>query len=186
MKSVCCLALLICHIELEFQKSTAVNLRNPLRSLWLSIGRAQPIGAWRQRKCRCGKSLYSSLFAFLSNYAYINLNDPIGRSYGVGRSEVFGAGQYAMRLWIKPDQLAKLGITVTDITNAIQAQNKVNPAGQIGGEPAQKNQQFTYALLAKGRLRSPEQFGNIVVRESPNGGTVRVKDVARAALGQQD
>src|ERR1700751_4206879 len=74
--------------------------------------------------------------AFLSNYAYINLNDPIGRSYG--------AGQYAMRLWIKPDQLAKLGITVTDITNAIQAQNRVNPAGQIGGEPAQKNQQFTY------------------------------------------
>ncbi|PYK90162.1 MAG: hydrophobe/amphiphile efflux-1 family RND transporter [Verrucomicrobia bacterium] len=124
--------------------------------------------------------------AFLSNYAYINLNDPIGRSYGVGRSEVFGAGQYAMRLWIKPDQLAKLGITVTDITNAIQAQNKVNPAGQIGGEPAQKNQQFTYALLAKGRLRSPEQFGNIVVRESPNGGTVRVKDVARVELGQQD
>ena len=62
MKSVCCIALLICHIELEFQKSTAVNLRNPLRSLWLSIGRAQPIGAWRQRKCRCGKSLYSSLF----------------------------------------------------------------------------------------------------------------------------
>src|SRR6201987_2309724 len=124
--------------------------------------------------------------AFLSNYAYINLNDPIGRSYGVGRSEVFGAGQYAMRLWIKPDQLAKLGITVTDITNAIQAQNKVNPAGQIGGEPAQKNQQFTYALLAKGRLRSPEQFGNIVVRESPNGGTGRVKDVARVELGQQD
>src|SRR5580700_11173697 len=124
--------------------------------------------------------------AFLSNYAFINLNDPIGRSYGVGRSEVFGAGQYAMRLWIKPDQLAKLGITVTDITNAIQAQNKVNPAGQIGGEPAQKNQQFTYALLAKGRLRSPEQFGNIVVRESPNGGTVRVKDVARVELGQQD
>src|SRR5580698_966744 len=124
--------------------------------------------------------------AFLSNYAYINLNDPIGRSYGVGRSEVFGAGQYAMRVWTKPDQLAKLGITVTDITNAIQAQNKVNPAGQIGGEPAQKNQQFTYALLAKGRLRSPEQFGNIVVRESPNGGTVRVKDVARVELGQQD
>src|SRR6202047_4396122 len=74
--------------------------------------------------------------AFLSNYAFINLNDPIGRSYGVGRSEVFGAGQYAMRLWIKPDQLAKLGITVTDITNAIRAQNTVNPAGQVGGEPA--------------------------------------------------
>src|SRR5258708_29094025 len=116
----------------------------------------------------------------------MKLRGAVGRSYGGGRSEVFGAGQYAMRLWIKPDQLAKRGITVTDITNAIQAQNKVNPAGQIGGEPAQKNQQFTYALLAKGRLRSPEQFGNIVVRESPNGGTVPVKDVARAELGQQD
>ncbi len=124
--------------------------------------------------------------AFLSNYAFINLNDPIGRSYGVGRSEVFGAGQYAMRLWIKPDQLAKLGITVTDITNAIQAQSKVNPAGQIGGEPASTNQQYTYALLAQGRLTSPEEFGSIVVRETPNGGTVRVKDVARVELGQQD
>jgi len=124
--------------------------------------------------------------AFLSNYAYINLNDPIGRSYGVGRSEVFGAGQYAMRLWIKPDQLAKLGITVRDITNAIQAQSTVNPAGQIGGEPAPGNQQYTYALLAQGRLTSPEEFGNIVVREAPNGGIVRVKDVARVELGQQD
>jgi len=124
--------------------------------------------------------------AFLSNYAYINLNDPIGRSYGVGRSEVFGAGQYAMRLWIKPDQLAKLGITVTDITSSIQAQSKVNPAGQVGGEPASGNQQYTYALLAQGRLTSPEEFGSIVVREAPNGGIVRVKDVARVELGQQD
>src|SRR5438876_875770 len=124
--------------------------------------------------------------AFLSNYAFINLNDPIGRSYGVGRSEVFGAGQYAMRLWIKPDQLAKLGITVTDITNSIQAQSKVNPAGQVGGEPASGNQQYTYALLAQGRLTSPEEFGSIVVREAPNGGIVRVKDVARVELGQQD
>src|ERR1700731_4604384 len=123
---------------------------------------------------------------FLANYAYINLNDPVARLYGVGQTNIFGAGQYAMRLWVKPDQLAKLGITVTEIVNAIQAQNKVNPAGQLGGEPAQKNQQFTYALLAKGRLTSPEQFGNIVVRESPNGGTVRVKDVARVQLGQQD
>src|SRR4029077_20080487 len=123
---------------------------------------------------------------YLANYAYINLNDPIGRLYGVGQTRVLGSGQYAMRLWVKPDQMAKLGITVTDIANALQAQNKVNPSGQIGGEPAQSNQQFTYALLAKGRLRSPEQFGNIVVRESPNGGTVRVKDVARVELGQQD
>jgi HAE1 family hydrophobic/amphiphilic exporter-1 len=122
---------------------------------------------------------------FLANYAYINLNDPVARSYGVGQTQVFGAGQYAMRLWVKPDQLAKLGITVTDIVNAIQAQNTVNPAGQVGGEPAPGNQQFTYAVLAQGRLRSPEQFGNIVVREAPNGGTVRVRDVARVELGAQ-
>jgi hydrophobic/amphiphilic exporter-1 (mainly G- bacteria), HAE1 family len=123
---------------------------------------------------------------FLANYAYINLNDPIGRSYGVGQTQVFGAGQYAMRLWVKPDQLAKLGITVTDITNAIQAQNTVNPAGQVGGEPAPGNQQFTYAVLAQGRLTSPEQFGNIVVREASNGGIVRVQDVARVELGAQN
>ncbi len=123
---------------------------------------------------------------YLANYAYINLNDPIARSYGVGQTQVFGSGQYAMRLWVKPDQLAKLGITVTDIVNALQAQNTVNPAGEVGGEPAQSNQQFTYAVLAQGRLTSPEQFGDVIVREAPNGGTVRVKDVARVELGTQD
>src|SRR5580700_2297991 len=123
---------------------------------------------------------------YLANYAYINLNDPIARLYGVGQTQVFGAGQYAIRLWVKPDQLAKLGITVPDISNALQAQNTVNPAGQVGGEPAPSNQQFTYAVLAQGRLTSPEQFGNVVVREAPNGGTVRVKDVARVELGTQD
>ena len=123
---------------------------------------------------------------YLANYAYINLNDPIARLYGVGQATVFGSGQYAMRLWVKPDQLAKLGITVTDIVNAIKAQNTVNPAGQIGGQPSQSNQQFTYALLAQGRLTSPEQFGDVIVRETPNGGTVRVKDLARVELGTQD
>src|SRR6201998_975856 len=122
----------------------------------------------------------------LANYAYINLNDPIGRLPGVGHAQVFGAAQYAMRLWVKPDHLAELGITVADIVNAIQAQNTVNPAGQIGGNPATKNQKFTYSVLAQGRLTSPEQFGNIVVRAAPNGGVVRVKDVARVELGAQD
>ena len=72
---------------------------------------------------------------YLSNYAYINMNDPIARLYGVGQTQVFGAGQYAMRLWVQPDQLAKARITVADISNAIQAQNTVNPAGQVGGQP---------------------------------------------------
>jgi hydrophobic/amphiphilic exporter-1 (mainly G- bacteria), HAE1 family len=123
---------------------------------------------------------------YLANYAYINLNDPIARLYGVGQTQVFGSGQYAMRLWVKPDQMAKLGITVTDIVNALQAQNTVNPAGQVGGEPAPSDQKFTYAVLAQGRLTSPEQFGNVIVREAPNGGTVRVRDVARVELGTQD
>ena len=83
-------------------------------------------------------------------------------------------------------KLAKLGITVTDIVNAVRAQNTVNPAGQVGGEPAPANQQFTYSVLAQGRLSSPEQFENVIVRETPDGGTVRVKDVARVELGAQD
>jgi len=116
---------------------------------------------------------------FLANYAYINLTDPILRSPGVGNVQVFGAGQYAMRLWVKPDQLAKLRITVPEIISAIQAQNTVNPAGKVGGEPAPKGQEFTHTVLAQGRLVSPEEFGKIVVRESPDGGIVRVSDVAR-------
>jgi hydrophobic/amphiphilic exporter-1 (mainly G- bacteria), HAE1 family len=123
---------------------------------------------------------------FLANYAYINLNDPIGRVAGIGNTQVFGAGKYAMRLWVKPDQLAKLGITVTEIINAIQAQNSVNPAGKVGGEPAAEHQQFTYSVRAQGRLTSPEQFGEVVVRETPNGGIVRVKDVARMELAADD
>src|SRR5215472_3795188 len=123
---------------------------------------------------------------YLANYAYINLNDQIARLYGVGQTQIFGSGQYAMRLWVKPDQLAKLGITVTDVVNAIKAQNTVNPAGQVGGEPAQKDQQFTYAVLAQGRLTTPEQFGDVIVREATNGGMVRVRDVARVELGTQD
>src|SRR6266404_853760 len=123
---------------------------------------------------------------FLANYATINLNDPIARLYGVGQTSVFGAGDYAMRLWVKPDQLAKLNITVPEIVNAIQAQNKVNPTGQLGGEPAPANQQFTYSVLAEGRLTSPEEFENVVVREAPDGGIVRVKDVARVEMGEKD
>src|SRR5580700_9693232 len=123
---------------------------------------------------------------FLANYAYINLNDQLTRVPGIGSVQVFGAGQYAMRLWVKPDQLAKLGITVTEIVNAIQTQNTVNPAGQVGGTPAPKGQEFTYSVRAQGRLTSPEEFGEIVVREAPDGGIVRVKDVARIELGAQD
>ena len=123
---------------------------------------------------------------FLANYAFINLFDPIIRSPGIGQVQVFGAGQYAMRLWVRPDQLAKLGITVPEIVTAIQSQNTVNPVGRVGGEPIPPGQQFAYAVRAQGRLVSPEEFGEIVVRESQQGGVVRVKDVARVELGAQD
>jgi HAE1 family hydrophobic/amphiphilic exporter-1 len=123
---------------------------------------------------------------FLSNYAFINLNDQLTRVPGIGSVQIFGAGKYAMRLWVRPDQLAKLGITVPEIVNAIQSQNTVNPAGQIGSEPSPKGQEFTYSVRAQGRLTSPEEFEQIVVRATPDGGIVRIKDVARVELGAQD
>jgi HAE1 family hydrophobic/amphiphilic exporter-1 len=123
--------------------------------------------------------------SFLANYAYINLADQINRSYGIGSIQIFGAGQYAMRLWVKPDRLAKLAITVPEIVSAIQAQNSVNPAGQVGSEPVPKGQAFTYTVRAQGRMTSPEEFGEIIVRESPSGGIVQLKDVARVELGAQ-
>src|ERR1700726_1475210 len=123
---------------------------------------------------------------FLSNFAYINLSDQLTRLYGIGSVQIFGAGQYAMRLWVKPDQLAKLAITVPEIVSAIQTQNTVNPAGQVGSEPVPKGQEFTYSVRAQGRLTSPEEFEQIVLRETPDTGIVRVKDVARVELGAQD
>lgn len=122
---------------------------------------------------------------FLANYAYINLVDQVSRTPGVGNVQVFGAGQYAMRLWVRPDRLAKLGITVPDIVTALRAQNTVNPAGQVGGEPVPAGQEFTYTVRAPGRLLSAEQFANIVLRADPDGSVVRVKDVGRIELGSQ-
>jgi hydrophobic/amphiphilic exporter-1 (mainly G- bacteria), HAE1 family len=121
---------------------------------------------------------------FLVNYAYINYVDELSRIPGVGRVQVFG-GPYAMRIWVKPDQLAKLGVTVPQIVAAVQAQNTVNPVGQIGGEPVPKGQEFTYTVRAQGRLVTPEEFGQIVVRANPGGATLRLKDVARVELGAQ-
>jgi hydrophobic/amphiphilic exporter-1 (mainly G- bacteria), HAE1 family len=122
---------------------------------------------------------------FLSNYAYINLNDALTRVRGISNVQVSGAGQYAMRLWLKPDQLATLNLSVPDIVNAVQAQNTVNSAGQIGSEPAPKGQEYTYTARAQGRLTTPEEFGEIIIRQQSDGGTVRLKDVARAELGAQ-
>jgi HAE1 family hydrophobic/amphiphilic exporter-1 len=122
---------------------------------------------------------------FLANYAYINILSPLTRAYGIASVTIFGAGQYAMRFWVNPNQLAKLQITVPEIINAVKAQNNVNPAGQIGGEPVPKGQEYTYAVIAQSRLVSPEEFGQIVVRANPDGSFVRLQDVARIELGTQ-
>src|ERR1700689_3088703 len=121
---------------------------------------------------------------FLTNYAIINLQDQIARVKGVSRVQTFG-GQYALRVWVNPDKLAQLGVTATDVISAIQTQNNVNPAGQIGGEPIPKGQQFTYTVRTQGRLVTPEEFGKITIRASPDGSILHRRDVARIELGDQ-
>ena len=122
---------------------------------------------------------------FLANYCYININDQMTRVPGIASVTVFGAGQYAMRLWVRPDLLASLGITIPEIVTAVQQQNTVNPSGQVGGEPIPPGQEFTYAVRSQGRLENEKEFGNIVIRANPDGSLVRVKDVGRIELGAQ-
>lgn len=122
---------------------------------------------------------------FLSNYAYININDQMTRIPGIASVTVFGAGEYAMRLWVRPDRLAGLGITVPEIVNAIQAQNRVNPTGQIGAEPVPEGQEYTMAVRSQGRLENEKEFGEIIVRAMPDGSLVRISDVGRIELGSQ-
>ncbi len=120
---------------------------------------------------------------FLANYALININDALLRVKGVGDIRNLGAADYSMRMWLNPDVLARLGLTVTDVQNALRQQNVVNPAGQVGAEPAPPGQQLTYTVRAQGRLVQPAEFGNVVIRENPDGSAVRVRDVARIELG---
>ena len=135
-------------------------------------------------------SLYSPKGTYdatwLANYGYINLNDPLTRVPGVAQVAIFGAGEYALRFWVRPDTLAKLNITITEILDAIEKQNTVNPAGQFAAEPAPPGQAFTYTVRAQGRLVTAEEFGDIVVRANPDGSIVRMRDVGRAELGAQN
>src|SRR4051812_34939974 len=127
------------------------------------------------------KGTYDS--SFLANYTTININDSLARIQGVGQINLFGGSDYAMRVWIRPDRIARLGITVPDIVNAISTQNQLSPAGQIGGPPAKAGTEFTYTVRTQGRLLNDEEFGNIIVRSNPDGSEVRLKDVARIELG---
>ena len=120
---------------------------------------------------------------FLSNYATININDAISRIPGVGQINLFGGSDYAMRVWVRPDVIGRLGLTIPDLANAISQQNQLSPAGQIGGPPAASGTEYTYTVRTQGRLLNEKEFGDIIVRTNPNGSEVRLKDVARLELG---
>ena len=122
---------------------------------------------------------------FLGNYATINLNEDLKRISGVGDVRNAGAADYAMRIWVQPDRLAELSLTVEDIQQAVLSQNTVNPAGKIGAEPAPPGTEFTYAARAQGRLTEVSDFENIAVRLNPDGSAVRLRDVAQVNLGAQ-
>src|SRR5512136_497089 len=186
-------------LRVAFDVSTDPNTDQVLTQMRQSQAQSQVPSSVREYGITNPKSLSSPLMmitlfspkgtydaTFLGNYAFININDPLSRVPGVGQVQIFGAGQYAMRLWVKPDQLAKLGITVKEITDALKKQNAVNPSGQVGMEPVPPGQEFTYAVRAQGRLVTEEEFGNIVIRAKADGSLLRVKDVARVELGAQN
>jgi multidrug efflux pump len=120
---------------------------------------------------------------YLSNYALLNLVDDLKRVSGVSDVTIFGARDYSIRVWVDPDKMARLGVTTTDVSNAISAQNQQYAAGKIGGEPAPAGQAITYTVNARGRMTDPAQFGDIVVRANGPGGTLRLRDIARIELG---
>lgn len=119
---------------------------------------------------------------FLSNFTSINLVDPIARIPGVGSTMIVGQRDYAMRFWVRPDKLAKLGLTGSDLSNVIGEQNLVAPAGQVGQPPAKAGTQFQYTVNAKGRLTDPSEFESMIVRTLPDGSILRMKDISRTEL----
>jgi len=123
---------------------------------------------------------------FLINYCGINLRDQILRIPGIAQVDLFGGTDYGMRIWLRPDKMAKLGLTPSDVMNAIKEQNLQAPAGRVGMRPSPKDQEFTYTVSAPGRLITEDEFANIIIRETETGATIRIKDVGRVELGSQD
>ena len=127
---------------------------------------------------------YDSLF--LANYATLYLKDELSRTKGCGRVQIFGAGDYSMRIWLKPDKMASLGVSASEISAAINTQNTQAPAGNIGVEPFQTPQMMKFTLRTKGRLKDVSEFENIIVKSNVNGSNIRLKDVARVELGAEN
>ena len=123
---------------------------------------------------------------FLTNYCGINLRDQLLRIPGIAQVDLFGGADYGMRIWLRPDKLAKLALTPSDVIAAIKEQNLQAPAGRVGAAPSPKDQEFTYTVSAPGRLVNPEEFENIILRQTETGAQIRIKDVGRAELGSQN
>ena len=123
---------------------------------------------------------------FLINYCGINIRDQLLRIPGIAQVDLFGGTDYGMRIWLRPDKLAKLGLTPADVMSAIKEQNLQAPSGRVGMRPSPKDQEFTYTVSAPGRLITEDEFANIIIRETETGGQIRVKDVGRVELGSQD
>src|SRR5499425_826356 len=123
---------------------------------------------------------------YLINYCGINLRDQILRIPGIAQVDLFGGTDYGMRIWLRPDKMAKLGLTPSDVINAIKEQNLQAPAGRVGMRPSPKDQEFTYTVSAPGRLITEDEFANIIIRETETGAQIRIKDVGRVELGSQD
>ncbi|HZO54415.1 MAG TPA: efflux RND transporter permease subunit, partial [Bryobacteraceae bacterium] len=123
---------------------------------------------------------------FLTNYITINLKDQLLRIRGVAQVDLFGGSDYSMRVWLRPDRLARLALTPSDVISAIREQNLQAPAGQVGMAPSPKDQEFTYTVRAPGRLVNPEEFENIILRQTETGAQIRIKDIGRAELGAEN
>jgi hydrophobe/amphiphile efflux-1 (HAE1) family protein len=158
----------------EEVKRQGITVKKKLSFPLLLIGLTSPDGTYDEQ--------------FLTNYATINIIDELSRIQGVGLAEVIGGTvtEYAMRVWVRPDQLAKLNLTISDIQNAITEQNVLVPAGQLGGPPAPKGTEFTYTVQTKGRFQTPEEFGGVVVRSNEDGSQVLLRDVSNIELGSQN
>src|SRR3954454_7304328 len=150
-------------------KNYGVNVKKSLSFPLMLVSLTSPSGAFDSN--------------FLSNYALININDQLARIPGVGQVTLFGGSDYAMRIWVRPDRLQALGLTVIDLVNAVKSQNLLQPSGQIGGPPAPKGTEFTYVVRTRGRLLTSDEFSKIIVRANPDGSVVRLGDVARLELG---
>ena len=185
-------------LSVAFEVGSDLDISNVLVQNRVSEGSAQLPEDVKRRGVKVKKALAFPLMLvtlrspngsydadFLTNYMSINVLDEIARIQGVGQVTIFGGADYAMRIWIKPDQLSRLALTVPDIVTAVQQQNVLTPAGKLGGPPAAPGTEFAYAVQTRGRLETPEQFGEVVVRSNPDGSQVLLRDVARIELGAE-